>query len=408
MRCKARHGSNMGIYTVSTKRDSSLRLRFPAVAVQALLVLVALQFPVTGHCDSGSGWLKNLLASKGKNMKEVAKEIATLNESEEILGIDFSPDGKYLVAAGENGGAIHVWDWQNKKLVHTLVKARGAYTGLVAEPIRYSPDGHLLAACHSLALGDVVVRIWDTGTWEIVHDITNPQKGGGCSAIGFTPDGKSLIQVLDRLPEFPGDTLIIYSTDTWQPVWGLRTVPFQLGALAISPDGKFIALGGRLYDFSPTAAGLSVVEATKEMFKRKIQRQIAIVDMAQRAIIRTIPVTKMNELSVGRLAWSPDGANITIAGAGAVEVFDVHTGKQVAGELLESAEMFVRYTPDGKYLLESDNDGLGNGLGVKIWDGLRRKLLQKIPGDLSSLVVSRDGHYFAYSGVGKISVWQLK
>lgn len=368
--------------------------------IRCLFTIVGLLLPVFGY--------SNPFSEQFKNPKEVATQISTLNEADAILGIDFSPDGKYLVAAGENGADIHVWDWQSGRIVRTLIKARGAYTGLTAEPIRYSPDGHLLAACHSLALGDVVVRIWNTDTWEIVHDITNPQKGGGCNAIGFTPDGKSLIQVLDRMPEFSGDTFILYSTDTWQPVWGLRTLPFQLGAVAISPDGKFAALEGLLYDFSPTAAGLSVVEATIEMFKRKIQRQIAIVDMTQRSIVHTIPVTKMNELSVGRLAWSPDGAYIALAGTGAVVVFDVHSGKQVAEELLESARMFVRYTPDGKYLLESDIDGLGNGLGVRIWDGQHRELLQKIPGELDSLAVSRDGRYFAFASTGKVSVWQLK
>ena len=357
---------------------------------KALFVFVALQLPVIGYCDSGSGWENNLFGSKGKNMKEVAKEIKTLNDDKAILGMDFSPDGKYLVAAGENGADIHVWDWQSGHIVHTLVKARGAYTGLTAEPIRYSPDGHLLAACHSLALGDVVIRIWNTDTWEIVHDITDPQGGGGGDSIGFTPDGKSLIRVLGRLPNFPGDTFINYATDTWQPVWGMRTLPFQLGALAISPDGKFVAIGGMVIPGGQN------------------YRQIAIVDLAKRAIIRTIPVTKMNELSVGRLSWSPDGAHIAMAGEGAVAVFDVHSGKQVAGESLESAVMFVRYTPDGKYLLESDMDGLGNGLGVRIWDGQRRGLLQEIPGELSSLAVSRDGRYFSFSSFGKISVWQLK
>jgi len=366
-----------------------------------LLTIVALLLPVVGYSNPFSYLFNN-------PKKDVARQITTLNEVDAILGIDFSPDGKYLVAAGKNGADIHVWDWQSGRIVRTLVKARGAYTGLTAEPIRYSPDGHLLAACHSLALGDVVVRIWNTDTWEIVRDITDSQKGGGCNAIGFTPDGKSLIRVLDRAPQFSGDTLIIYSTDTWQPVWGLRTVPFQLGALAISPDGRLVALGGLLYDFSPTAAGLSVVEATQEMFARKIQRQIAIVDMTQRAIVRTIPVTKINELSAGRLAWSPDGTHITMAGAGAVAVFDVQSGKQVAGESLKSGVMFVRYTSEGKYLLESDMDGLGNGMGVSIWDGQRRELLQKIPGELDSLAVTRDGRYFAFASTGTISVWQIK
>ena len=381
MRCKARHGSNTGIYTASTKRDSSLRLRFPAVAVQALLVLVALQFPVTGHCDSGSGWFKNLFESKGKNMKEVATKVATLHEDNEIWGLDFSPDGKHLAATSPNTKKVHVWDWRNgKRTAQSLEKEGSDLT--TTEPLRYSPDGRLLVWC-----GGTIARIWNTDTWEVVHTIDGTAgveaAGGGCNAIGFTPDGKSLILVLYRVPNHPGDNLIIYSTSTWQSVWGLRTVPFQPNSLVVSPDGKFVALGGQVLSG----------------FDKPNPIQIDIVDMTQRAIVRTI------QNKGGRIAWSPDGAYIASGWGGGVEIFDAHSGEKVAEEKTGGGHPFVRYTPDGKYLISGSE---GTDAIIKIWDARHHTLLQVIPGEARGLAVSPDGHYLAIGGFRDIQVWELK
>lgn len=379
---------------------------------QLILALIAMQFPVTGYCNSENGWFDNLFASKSKNIKEAAVKVAELHEDEDIniWGLDFSPDGKYLAATSPNTVSmssnkveVQIWDWQSGRIVRSLEKA-GGNDGLTTEPIRYSPDGRLLVACHSLAQGDVVARIWNTETWAFVHDITDPVGGGqGCGAIGFTPDGKSLIRVTDRIVTNPGDNLFIYNTSTWQPVWGLRTVPFEPHSLAVSPDGKFVAVVGQLFDFSPTAPGLSIAEATKEMFKRKIQSQIAIVDIAQHTIVRTTPSPRH-----GQIAWSPDGAHITVAGAGEITVFDMQSGKQVADEPIKSGHISVRYTPDGKYLIEGVENGKETGLGIRIWDSKHRELLQDIPGNVRGIAVSRDGHYFAAGGYKKISVWRLK
>ena len=352
-------------------------------AIRILFAFIVLQLPMAGYCDSGSGWMKNLFESKGKNMKEVAHKVAELHEDQniEIWGLDFSPDGKYLAATSPTTLEVQIWDWQNKRIVRTLEQAQGS--GFETD-IRYSPDGHLLVACHNLAQGDVVIRIWNTDTWKIVHDIT-AINDGSCKAIGFTPDGKSLIGVHERNPVAAGDTLTAYDTSTWQPVWGLRTVPFHPDTLTLSPDGKFAAIAGLAYDIT----GKETV-------------QISIVDLGQRKIIRTI------QDYAGHLAWSPDGTYVTAAAGGGVKVFDVHAGKQVADEPLKSAHMAVRYTADGKYLLESDMDALGNGLGVRIWDGQHRELLQVISGNVGSLAVSRDGHYFAAGSFKNISIWQLK
>ncbi len=367
-------------------------------AAKVLLVFVALQLPVIGYCDSGNGWFKSLFESKGKNMKEVAVKVAELHEDQniEIWGLDFSPDGKYLAATSPTTLDVQIWDWKNKRIVRTLEMAQGA--GLETD-IHYSPDGHLLVACHARAQGNVIARIWNTETWAVIHDITD-SNSGGCRAIGFTPDGKSLIGVLERNPIVSGDTLIIYDTTSWQPVWGLRTVPFYPEALTISPDGKFAAIGGEV--INPHSWSF---DTPKPIFGNppiSNQSLIALVDLTQRKLIRTI------QNYAGHLAWSPDGAYITAAEGGGVKVFDVHTGKPVADEPLKSAHMVVRYTPDGKYLLESDMDALGNGLGVRIWDGQHRELLQVISGNVGSLAVSRDGHYFAAGSFKNISVWQLK
>ena len=241
---------------------------------RVLFALIALQLPVIGYCDSGNGWVKNLFGSKGKNMKEVAVKVAELPEQYplNVSGLDFSLDGKQLAVVSD-GEKINIWDWQNGRIVRTLEKAKGANDGLTTEPIRYSPDGRLLVACHSIAQGDVVIRIWNTESWAVVHDITDPVGGGGCNAIGFTPDGKLLIRVLDRIVTKPGDNLIIYDTTSWQPVWGIRTVPFYPKALSISPDGKFVAIGGAVIDGGPET------------------QKIVIVDLEQRAIVRTIQNT---------------------------------------------------------------------------------------------------------------------
>lgn len=318
-------------------------------------------------------------------MKDVAVKVAELPEqySINVRGLDFSADGKRLavVSADET---INIWDWQGQRIVRTLEKAQGANDGQTTEPIRFSPDGHLFVACHSRAVGDTTIRIWNTDTWEIVHDIVD-HIPGGCKAIGFTPDGKSLIRILDRSPKFQQDALVIYDTNTWQPVWGLRTLPLHAEALAISPDGKFIAIGGYISGATP------------------IQRQFSIVDMEQHKIIRT-----MQSTIIDRLAWSPDGAYITVLGSMAMQIFDAQSGKLVVEQQSTGGHKSLRYTPDGKYLIEGDMNGKGTGRGVRIWDGQHRELLQEIPGNVGSLAVSRDSHYFAMGVDKKTIIWQLK
>jgi WD40 repeat protein len=385
-----------------TSAPRKMKTRFTTVPIlQTLLALLIAQAPMAGHCASerdGQSFFMHLFDSKGKDMKQVATKIATLDEDNDIWGLDFSPDGKHLAATALFGLKVNIWDWQKSQIVRTLMKPRGAGASTATELLQYSPDGQLLAACYGrVGPNDnySVARIWNVVTGEIVHDIGEPVGGGACDAIGFSPDGKTFIRVVWRHSAFPGDNVIVYATDTWQPVWGLRTIPFLPKTLAISPDGKVIAVGGQVID-GPD---------------KPIQPRIVIVDIAKRAIVRTIDAFPV-ENEIGHLAWNPDGIHLaagarvggSFAGPDAVKVFDARTGEQVVAEQATNATVHgLRYTKDGKYLIEA-----GVGTTIKIWDGQHRELLQEIKGDAGSLAVSRDGRYLAMGGDRKILVWELK
>jgi WD40 repeat protein len=112
---------------------------------------------------------------------------------------------------------------------------------------------------------------------------------------------------------------------------------------------------------------------------------------------------------MGPLAWSADGARLAIAG-GSVEIFDPRSGENLVRETIEnSGNMNVWFTPDGRYLIDSDLNGMGKGLGVNIWDSHHQKLLQHIPaGDIGSITVSHDGKYLAVGSTGRTTIWQFK
>lgn len=154
------------------------RWRGLATIVRVLSALVVLQFPAMGYCDSGGGWLGNLFDSKGTSMNEVATKIVTLDEKNEIWGLDFSPDGKHLAATPFDATTVHIWDWPGNRLERILPRANGTNV-TVSEPVRYSPDGKLLAICHTNNASEIVGRIWDTDSWNVLQDIVDEPVGGG-------------------------------------------------------------------------------------------------------------------------------------------------------------------------------------------------------------------------------------
>jgi WD40 repeat protein len=358
------------------------------------LMLAALLFASSPTASAGLfGASKNDVAVKVAELSNLGSEIYP-------LGLDFSPDGN-RVAVESVTEKIYIWDWRNKRVESTVEKPHGGNSLGSTNPIQYSPDGRHLAVCEVSGVGDVVVRIWNTDHWSIAKDIsagTGIESRGSCRGMGFTPDGQQFIRTADT-GGTPGNSLIVYAVDTWQPIWGLPMPGLTPVSIAISPDGGRAAIAGTFF-VVPQGAMSSIDRFQQTRTAAKVN----IVDLNQRKIDKTIKTNAM-----GPLAWSSDGARLAIAG-GSVEIFDPRSGQNLVQETIEnSGKMNARFTPDGRFFIDSDLNGMGKGLGVNIWDSQHQKLLQHIPvGDVGSIAVSRDGKYLAVGSTGRTTIWQFK
>jgi WD40 repeat protein len=317
-----------------------------------------------------------------------------------VHGLDFSPDGDWLAADSEPD-KILVWDWRNKQIVKNVAKPRDGNDLNAANPIRFSPDGRFLANCEEFGAGHVAVRVWNTKDWAVAKDFTalsGTPSPGVCTDVAFTPDGRQFIRTADTRRR-PSNNLVVYSVDTWEPLWGLSLDGLATWSLSVRPDGKQVAISGQV---SVVPAG--VTDSIQAIQQMRGESYIYLVDLQQRQIVKRIAATVL-----GPVAWSPDGARIVMTGAKGVEMFDAQSGEVLAHEALGTAtHTNVRLTSDGKHLIESDMNAQGTGLGVNIWDGHRQTLLQHISGNVDSVAVSRDGKYFAIGMADRTTVWQFR
>jgi WD40 repeat protein len=396
-----------------TRQTNSRLGSGPIFSFVCFVLLVAFLTSCTPE-SAGPTAPTGLSSSDNKSTADVATLVAQLPEPVPIWAVDFRPDGKYLATFSPSvPHEIHIWDWRNKTIVRKL-----SISGFVqtADLIRYSPNGRLLAFCGDLVKGDhrkiVSARVWNADTGEIVQDVETPG-GGSCTSIDFTPDGKFF--VWSGFPSSIEKNVIVFSTETWQPVWGLHIASFSPKTLSVSPDGKMIAIGGSV----TTQVGMG------------ISYRILLIDMAQHAIMRTIQVASDN---VTRLAWSPDSGRVAVGGRGGdgkkqfelVQIFDTISGEMITSEKAKYSRIqSLRYTMDGKYLIEASlmvdepiredsrlellRFSRGDfAMSIRIWDGQHRRLLQQIPGEAGGMAVTRDGRYLAMGGDRMDFIFELK
>jgi WD40 repeat protein len=322
-------------------------------------------------------------------------ELTTAVPTADVWGLAFNEDGSLLAVA--SAAQIDIWDWNKRKVITTLHQPRGARSLFNVNPVQFSVDGNFLMACGSLAVRDIVIRVWNTRDWSIAKDITNGE-AGGCNAMTLSPNGKLLAYVAESNRPRVGSNVVVIETESWTVSWKLGTEDFYTAtSVSFSPDSKTLAFAGYLFSLN-TAANNGAEGTPRFLYKFTTH----LVDVGKHAVQRSIPC------QAGRpLVWNPAGTRLANADGGTVEFMDVPAGETLAQFSEKTAHMDAKYSPDGRLFLDTDMNGLGTGRGLHIWNFDRSRLLQEIKGNIGTIAFSRDGRHFAAGGSGSTTIWQV-
>jgi WD40 repeat protein len=376
--------------------------------------------------EKGSGRLLHVLAPKG------------------VKSARFSPDGTLLATADYRGTDL----WSPRSGRHVGVLDDGAKTKLMNDS-EFSPNGKLLAAAGQ----DGALRIWDVAgrsrlfyfpghtnpvlaaAWSPngrfvvdassdrtanVSEVVGVQQGeevarlvghrGAVTSVAFAPDGKSLLtgsadgtarvwdtrfeQQLEPLGSHPGGALtasfsaggrlvVSAGLDGKARVWDVRTHRLV----------HVLSQGRRIDDARLSPNGRLVVTAGSD--------GSTLWDPRTGTRLRTLPTGE--PVSVAR--FSPDGSVIVTGGSkGDVQLWRTGNGSLISTEEQAGQVADAVFAPNGKTVATAGADG------VSIWSvGGRRRRLLRSPRGVSRVAVSPDGSLVASAGQdGTARLWDLE
>ncbi len=387
-----------GTVLVSAGWDTSARVWKPADSPDPIMLLNSHADQVVAATFSPNG---KLLATADSDFEVriwadplTAKVRCVLKgHVDDVKALAFSPDGSKLASAGADR-VVHIWDTIDGRLLagpnptgrHAVAFVPGP-TPLLASacgPLRVwatatgdevppsgagpattvaaSPNGRFLAVG---SVADHVVRLYDLTTPKVPPrhlEATRPPVG----SMAFSADGTLLAQTS------PADGLV------W--LWDPRSDRIDpeliiveaadgctLEAVAVHPDGQFIAVGG-----------VDVLSTGER------DGAVCVWDRATKLKVMTFDV------GVYAVAFDPQGKYL--AGAGLtdrVHVWDLTTQEEVF--VLEGHQERINdvaFTPDGNYLLSGGDDST-----VRVWDvlGGRLVVMRELDSPVQALAFSADG-----------------
>jgi WD40 repeat protein len=319
-----------------------------------------------------------------------------------ITHVGFSSTGKQLVSTSADKTA-RVWDMDHTgEAIRTLERSgKGCYAA------RFSPDGQWIAA----AAGGSV-RLWDAATGKIVRELSAGGKSRVYSVAFSSTDNRLLavgyggqtdvsyvalwdIDAATELARLPGATDL--------PDFRLDENSGVVGALALSPDGKYLVAGfGSPGLFAPSFSA----------------HPLKVWEVAARRLIRRLSGHTGYCVS---LAFSKDGARLASGSRdGTAILWSTKTWK--ATRTLRNADadsMYstvygqpgmvedVAFSSDGKTLALGSREGT-----VQFWEvdtGELQKTLKGHSSAVSAVVLSPDGRTLATGGSDQtVRLWNVE
>ena len=306
--------------------------------------------------------------------------IATLDtDSPNINDVSYSPDGRWLAAACDNGAA-RVWSMNREKPEERVLSLRG-HDKPVGHVV-FSATGDRLLTCSP----DGTARVWDLRS----ADPSSCLKSFSALAGGRAPDRSADFKMHACAR---GDRLLLVQDDGFARFWQWRPHPAPLGVIqgpspnetdrvfcnssALSADRSKAAL--LTWDrkvqlvrlpstsdpaeqpqivasagFADRALGVGVSSSADRVAVSLVGSKVVVLDFRDGSTLQKSAEFKTEQLDVRSLAISPDGKTVATGGSdGTLKLYPLGAGTpeplQAPLQTHEYVEE-VAFSPDGRYL----------------------------------------------------------
>jgi WD40 repeat protein/serine/threonine protein kinase len=328
-----------------------------------------------------------------------------------VRSLAYSPNGKWLATAGEDG-TIRLWDPGSGKLERILV----GQDNLVAMVI-WSPDSSQLAARG----GDGTIRLWDA---ESATPMRVLRPGGTTHGLAWSTDGKMLALA-------KADGLVhLYDAATGKPIRTLEGHTTDVRTVAFSPDGKLLASAGddrtvrlwrlddlpkstALYKHDDVVTVLAWAPDSKYLASGSKDNTVRVWDMDKADAPRKHTWDQAPKLkplpfpSAQSLAFIPThkGRKLAALNNAGLTIWRPGTDKSLASFPMNGHTL--AWSPDGKTIAVALNDDVD----IRILDSETGKTFLTLPGHKIERIIrtswSPDGKLFATVDEGKtIRLWE--
>jgi len=264
----------------------------------------------------------------------------------DVMAIDYSPDGRFLAAAGE-GRDVNVWETENWSMVKDIdLPADGVMT------VRFSPDGRFLAA----GSGDFKVYLIDTQSWEPVKSFEGHE---------YLISDVLFLNAETMVTASWDGKVILWSVESGEKIKEILSTDTRVWRLALSPGGDLLAAGdwgGRVTVFNTsdwsvvkTIEGESPVMALafggEHLAVGRKDGTIQIVPAKELTGESAVPKVgaKLSERALGIAAFG--GNLLTYGERGALRVWDAE-GRSVFSARVKGELAQVRGARQPKVALE--------------------------------------------------------
>ena len=285
--------------------------------------------------------------------------IATLNQTDRVSSVVFSPDGTTL--ASGSSGIVNLWDVPSKQYIATVGRGRS---------VAFSPDGRTLV----WGANDRTVKLWDIAKNEIITTLEGHTDL--ISSVAFPRDG-----TIFASGAWDG-TIRLWDVTTKQHIATLDGHRGWIFSVAFSPDGRTLASSG-----SGDGA-------------------IKLWDVATRTNIATLAESHIGD--VRSIAFSPDGT-ILASGSGSgrsdqlLNLWDITTKQHIAAL---GGDTYVAFSPDSTTLASGGWDG-----AINLWNVAKIEHIATLAGHtrgVESVAFSPDGRTLASgSEDATIRLWDV-